>query len=96
MADPLSIITTTTSVILTIVDSFQVVSAIFPLLVSKMTEFRDYQNSDNKKEIFKLLSELQKDTNVLSQVRKGYVGDREELDRPFRELIGYVTVDILH
>lgn len=43
-----------------------------------------------------MLSELQKDTNVLSQVRKGYVGDREELDRPFRELIGYVTVNILH
>lgn len=42
-------------------------------------------------EIFKLLSELQKDTNVLLQMRKGYVGDRQELDRPFYELIGYVN-----
>lgn len=38
-----------------------------------------------------MLSELQKDINVLSQVRKGYVGDRQELDRPFYELIGYVN-----
>lgn len=33
-----------------------------------------------------MLSELQNDTNVLSRVRKGYVDDREELDRPFHEI----------
>lgn len=64
----------------------------FPFVDVKMTEFRDCQNSDNKKEIFKLLSELQKETNDLSEFRKGYIGDREELDRPFHELIVYVAV----
>lgn len=93
MADPLSIITTATSVILALVDTLEVVSASFPSVAAKIHLLFYYglQSSENKKEISKLMTDVQMDIDDLTQLRKGHIGDREELDRPFHGLIACVV-----
>lgn len=49
------------------------------------------QNSENKKEISKLISDVQTDMKDLTQLQKGYTGDRGELDKPFLGLIACVV-----
>lgn len=92
MADPLSIITTATSVILALVDTLEVVSALSPsLLKFHLLCHCDHQSSENKKEISKLMTDVQTDIDDLTQLRKCRIGDREELDRPFHGLIACVV-----